>query len=220
MIPTTRIAFPEIHLPTRQAHHLRGYFGNLFRDHSPLLHNHLEGGKLRFAYPLVQYRVVDGVPELIGFREGATLLRDLFLQIRELDIAGRIYPLHEKQLVSREAPLDVVDDLFRYRFATHYLPLKTPAYHRYQQTPLEERPAFLNRLLRNHLLAVFKGLNVWLEPHQRILVNAKLEERRTNFKNQQMISFLGTFTTNARLPEGVGVGSSVARGYGVVIADC
>ena len=54
----TTIRFPEIALRTRDAHKLRGYFGNLFQEHSPLLHNHWEDGTSRYAYPLVQYKVV------------------------------------------------------------------------------------------------------------------------------------------------------------------
>ena len=81
-IHTVTIQFPEIALATRDAHKLRGYFGRLFEEHSPLLHNHLEGGKLRYAYPLVQYKVLDQIPTLIGLEEGARLLIELFLKIK------------------------------------------------------------------------------------------------------------------------------------------
>ena len=57
-ITQTIIKFPEISLKTRDAHKLRGYFGNIFKEHSPLLHNHFEDGTNRYAYPLVQYKVI------------------------------------------------------------------------------------------------------------------------------------------------------------------
>lgn len=86
MNPTTkninfcRIQFPEIELRTRDAHKLRGYFGNLFKEHSPLLHNHWENGSVRYRYPTVQYKVIDKVPMLIGIEEGAELLPQLFFE--------------------------------------------------------------------------------------------------------------------------------------------
>ena len=80
-INQTLIRFPEIALATRDAHKLRGFFGDLFREHSPLLHNHFEDGSLRYAYPLVQYKVIDGVPMLVGFGEGSRLLIELFIKI-------------------------------------------------------------------------------------------------------------------------------------------
>ena len=74
MIQTVIIQFPEITLKTRDAHKLRGYFGNLFKEYSPLLHNHYETGELRYKYPLVQYKVLDKVPTLVAIKEGAQLL--------------------------------------------------------------------------------------------------------------------------------------------------
>ncbi|MAN25796.1 MAG: DNA repair protein, partial [Mesonia sp.] len=61
-----RIKFPEIKLQTRDAHKLRGYFGNLFKQQSPILHNHYEDGRFRYKYPSVQYKIINKVPTLIG----------------------------------------------------------------------------------------------------------------------------------------------------------
>ena len=80
-IPLTLIRFPGIHLETRDAHKLRGYFGNLFKEHSPLLHNHFEDGQLRYKYPLVHYKVIQEVPMLVGLNEGAALLTELVLSL-------------------------------------------------------------------------------------------------------------------------------------------
>lgn len=44
------IKFPEIKLQTCDAHKLLGYFENVFKEHSPLLHNHFEDGKNCFAW--------------------------------------------------------------------------------------------------------------------------------------------------------------------------
>ena len=84
-ITQTIIQFPDIKLQTRDAHKLRGYFGNLFKEQSPLLHNHYADGKARYAYPLVQYKVIDNMPVLVGFQQGGELLVSLFLKIEEID---------------------------------------------------------------------------------------------------------------------------------------
>ena len=90
-LPICRIKFPEIKLQTRDAHKLRGYFGNLFKEHSPILHNHYDDGRLRYKYPIIQYKVINNVPTLVGIGEGAELLPKLFLKIKELDIDGKKY---------------------------------------------------------------------------------------------------------------------------------
>lgn len=70
MLQTT-ISFPSISLQTRDAHKLRGYFGNLFKENSPLMHNHFQDGSVKYAYPMVQYKVVNQMLMLVGHNEGA-----------------------------------------------------------------------------------------------------------------------------------------------------
>ncbi len=212
----THLTFPELDLPTRSAHYLRGYFGRLFQEHSPLLHNHLEGGELRYAYPLVQYKVLDGLPVLVGIGEGAELLVDLFLRVQELDIDGRIYPLHHKGLKCEEAEAGYSETLYTYAFRTLWMALNQKNYGAYIRLSAAEQQQRLPGLLRAHILAAFKGMGVWLEPEQRILAQAQLRQKETRFKDQRMIAFEGQFTTNAVLPKWAGIGKAVSRGFGTV----
>lgn len=203
-------------MAARDAHKLRGYFGSLFQAHSPLLHNHLEGGGLRYAYPLVQYKVIDGMPVLVGLNEGAELLIQLFLEVKELVIDGRSYPLSHKDLRCDEVVAGYGEELRPYRFETLYMALNQENYPAFMRASAEEKRQQLNMLVRNHILAAFKGMGVWLAPHERILVQAELEPRQTLFKNQSMVVFAGKFTSNAVLPKWVGLGKAVSRGFGAV----
>jgi len=212
----THLTFPELRLATRDAHKLRGYFGRLFQEHSPLLHNHLEGGELRYAYPLVQYKVIDGVPALVGINEGAELLVELFLQVRELNIDGRSYALHHKGLKCEEAAAGYSEELHTYTFKTLWMALNQRNYAEYIHLPPVKRTERLPRLLRSHILAAFKGMGIWLQPDQRIMTQVEVSERSTQFKDQRMLAFSGRFTTNAMLPKWVGIGKAVSRGFGTV----
>ena len=219
-IRTLTVSFPELDLPTRAAHQLRGYFGTLFREHSELLHNHYADGTLRYAYPLVQYKVLAGVPTVLGLGEGASLLGELFLKIRELDIDGRRYPLRDKRLTAETTAIGVSERLRTYGFETMWMALNQDNHRAYVALDDDEgaRAELLDRLLRNHILAFYKGVDVWLAPGERVFAKAELTERSTNFKSQRMLAFDGTFTTNAVLPEGIGLGKSVSRGFGTVTA--
>lgn len=212
----TRLLFPQLVLSTRNAHHLRGYFGRLFQEKSPLLHNHLDNGELRYGYPLVQYKVLDGTPALIGINEGAMLLRELFLQIKELDIEGQLYPLSHKGLECVEADAGYSEKLLKYRFITLWMALNQNNCAEYVRLSPLMKQEKLQNLLRAHILAAFKGMGVWLKPEQRILVQAELTEKVTLFKNNKMFAFEGEFTTNAVLPKWIGVGKAVSRGFGAV----
>ncbi len=214
-LPLTTITFPEIHLPERAAAQLRGYFGNVFRDHSPLLHNHLEDGKTRYGCPLVQYKVIDGVPVLVGLNEGSKLLAELFFDMKTILVEGREYEVRERDISFRNCPVGVGEDLVEYGFETLWMALNQENFPVYEAMGDVERPAFLNRILVGNILSFFKGMDFFTE--KRVMASFRPTfETVTGFKNQPMRAFGGTFTTNAVLPDWVGLGKSVSRGYGAV----
>jgi len=227
LIPITTITFPEIALRTRDAHKLRGYFGELFKEHSPLLHNHLESDvpaeadgavavKFRYAYPLVQYKVLDHVPTLVGLGEGATLLTQLFLQMREVQIENEIFPVLSKHIRHEQAPIGLANDLIEYRFDTLWMALNQDNYRDYRRYAEADQQAQLKRVLTSQLLALFREFGLWLQPHERIMVRLSVQERTTQFKNQTMVAFTGSFLANVVLPDGIGIGKAVSRGFGTV----
>lgn len=227
----TTITFPEIALKTRDAHKLRGYFGTLFREHSPLLHNHLESDeepaetptgptpqavKYRYAYPLVQYKVLRQVPTLVGLGEGAGLLAQLFLRMRELHIDAETFPVLSKHIRHEQAPIGMADDLIEYRFDTLWMALNQANHRDYQRYTETERVAQLKRVLTSQLLALFREFGLWLESHERIMLRLSVQERTTQFKNQTMVAFTGGFLANVILPDGLGLGKAVSRGFGSI----
>lgn len=227
LVPMTTVTFPEISLKTRDAHKLRGYFGDLFNAHSPLLHNHLEQEegsdevKFRYGYPLVQYKVLGNVPTLVGLGEGAGLLTQLFLEIRELTIDhGRDeadhYPVLSKHIRHEQVVLGISDDLIEYRFETLWMALNQTNYRDYRRYPEAEQQAQLKRVMTGQLLALFREFDLWLDPHERIMVRLSVQERTTQFKNQTMVAFAGSFLTNVILPNGIGLGKAVSRGFGSI----
>ena len=214
LITQTTIQFPDIQLQTREAHKLRGYFGNLFKEHSPLLHNHYEDGSARYAYPLVQYKVIDKIPVLLGFKEGAELLVSLFLKIREIDIEGQRYPVLAKNIQQKQCELSVNKQLYNYSFKTLWMALNQENFRKYQQLGESDRTTFLSRQLQNNILSFYKGLSFHTD--ERIMAISSLEEKETLFKNQSMLAFSGNFTSNAYLPEWAGIGKAVSRGFGTI----
>lgn len=213
-ITQTTIQFPDIELQTRDAHKLRGYFGNLFRDHSPLLHNHYADGASRYAYPLVQYKVIDKTPVLVGFQEGAELLVSLFLKIKEIDIEGQKFPVMAKNIQQKQVELAVNQQLYNYSFKTFWIALNQDNHRKYLQLSETEKTQFLNRQLQNNILSFYKGLSY--RTAERIMAVARVKENTTHLKDQPLLVFSGEFTSNAFIPQLAGIGKSVSRGFGTV----
>jgi hypothetical protein len=215
--PITRIQFPEIKLLTRDAHKLRGYFGNLFKEHSPLLHNHYEDGSFRYRYPAVQYKVLAGVPTLIGIGEGASLLPKLFLKIKELELDGLSYPIHSKNIQHSEEQIGFSEELQTYRFETLWMALNQENHRTYMKLATNlEKKKMLNSILVGHVLSLFKNMEIILDTEQRLMAMTQLQEKSTQFKDNTMVAFIGEFVINAHIPDGLGLGKSVSRGFGTV----
>lgn len=213
----TKITFPEISLKVRDAHKLRGYFGNLFAEHAPVLSNHFEDGKLRYKYPEVQYKVIERVPTLIGIGEGGDLLIELFMKINQLIIDGQKFDVFNKNIARQTYKIGVDDDLHRYRFETLWMALNQDNHQKYINATAEnEQKTLLKNSLVSHILAFYKGVGLFLETNERIMAQINVSEHETQFKNKTMLAFAGEFTTNALLPDGVGIGKSPSRGFGTI----
>ncbi len=214
-IHQTIIRFPEIQLSTRDAHKLRGYFGSLFQEHSALLHNHLESGEAAYRYPLVQYKVLDGVPTLVGLNEGADLLIRLFLNIKMLEIDNKSYPVFQKNIESKTVNIGLSTDLNAYRFQTLWMALNQKNYTKYLAEEDDQTSKHLKAILVGNILSFFKAMEYRAEGT--IMANLKItNQRETQFKNNAMLAFKADFVTNTILPDTIGLGKSVARGFGTI----
>jgi hypothetical protein len=217
-LPISLISFPEVRLEQRAASQLRGFFGNYFREHSPLLHNHYDDGRLRYKYPLVQYKVLGGTPVLVGLQEGAKLLTSLFCSIQTLHIGEREYTVLERDISYKVAPVGWTAELNDYQFASLWLPLNQQMYPDYQQKDGPERRSMLARILTGNILSFYKGIGLFLPASKRINVAMRpRKEHLTGFKNQVMTGISGGFTANVMLPDFIGLGKSVSRGYGAIV---
>ncbi|MCB9234476.1 MAG: CRISPR-associated endonuclease Cas6 [Bacteroidia bacterium] len=209
-----KITFPEIRLEGRAGHKLRGFFGNYFREKSPLLHNHYENGELRYKYPLVQYKVIEGVPTLIALNEGAEVLTSLFLKIDKIEIEERFFPVSAKNLWQGKVEVGTGDSLKEYQFQSPWLALSQENYRKFQGQNEDQRQALLEKLLIGNILSFYKGVGVWVQ--ERIMLKGKFTGKAIKFKDQALLGFEGEFVSNVLLPSGIGLGKSVSRGYGMV----
>lgn len=213
----TTIHFPELRLSPRDGHKLRGYFSQLFGAGSDLWHNHRADGKPIYRYPLIQYKVVGREPMVTGLGEGAQLLTRHFLDVQELHIDGLRIPVQSKQIKSHKVEIGVNGALHHYRFANPWFALNQDNFQLYKKASSAEQQQLLQRLLTGHILAFYKGIGHWEE--QSIATTfIELQPLTAQFKNQPMLMFKGLFVTNARLPEYIGLGKSVSRGFGAVCA--
>jgi hypothetical protein len=214
----TTITFPDLHLSQRDGHKLRGYFSEQFGQQSDLWHNHSTDGKPIYRYPLIQYKVVDNVPRVLGLEKGAELLINHFLDVQEIKIDDLVIPVHSKQVHSQTVEIGVRPQLFTYRFSTPWFALNQEKHQEYQQAPKDERLRILNGNLISNMFSLMKA--VGYREKERIMTQVMdLKSVPGKFKGQTMNMFKGKFVTNVELPSYIGLGKSVSRGYGTIISE-
>lgn len=209
------IKFPEISLKLRDGHKLRGYFAEMFKEKSNLLHNHFSDGKNIYRYPLVQYKVVENIPILIGLEDGARLLIDLFLDLKEIIIDSNTYKINSKNLTTKNLESGVINDLITYNFISPWIALNPNNYRAFVNQSENDQRDKLKAILTGNILSFFKGIDYY--EHENIMLTTNIKQITVKFKNQDMIGFKGIFTTNVLLPDLIGLGKSPARGFGTII---
>src|SRR5690625_7914588 len=78
----------------------------------------------------------------------------------------------------------------------------------------EEKEKLLNRLIIGNILGFYSNIKMQLKPEERLLARVDVQEKSTKFKGNEMLAFSGSFVVNALLPNLIGLGKSVSRGFG------
>src|SRR5262245_21036018 len=81
-----------------EATHLRGYFGAAFPEEEKL-HHHRPDGSLIYAYPRVQFKVIDRTAHLIGLADGGPVVERLWREVESARLGRDELPVLEATLV-------------------------------------------------------------------------------------------------------------------------
>lgn len=205
-------SYPEIRLEQRDGAKLRGFFAA--KDiNDILLHQH-DAEKFRYRYPLVQYKVLHHTPHVVAFEEGISSVYPQLMEDAPLTIGDTAYPTDSLTIRLDSVWIGDCKEMRGYRFATPWLCLNQENYRRYQESTPEEKTALLDKILIGNILSLTKSLGI--EVKGRLEAKTELKEIAVNFKNERMRGFIGGFWVNYTIPDLLGLGKSVSRGFGTV----
>ncbi len=213
-IEYTLIKFKNIDLKPRDATKLRGFFSNKYIDQE-IVHNH-NGDKYIYNYPKVQYKSIKKQPIVCGIGEGANIALKMSFETDKLIIGNRELSAMQKSMVKEQRELGIISDYKEYKFFTPWLALNQKNIAQYNTANSIERESMLKRILIGNILSMSKGLGYTVTSEIYAWIN--LEERIIKFKGMEMKSFIGTFKTNFLIPDYLGLGKSVSRGFGTIIS--
>jgi len=204
-----------------QAPQVRGAIANLYRDWS-IMHQHL-GQQFLYQHPLVQYKVSEGIPMVVGLGIGAELLAAL--QPPHELILDRV-PVHFKdvRLVSEVYEPDFVTPR-RFHFVTPWLALNEDNHKLYRLYESDEQTIamqqLLQRILIGNIISFAKGLG--LSILTRLQANIERWHAEPVCAKQLDSGLLLGFAANGEItfsaPPLWGFGKQSSRGNGVMITQ-
>ncbi|MGQ9788843.1 MAG: CRISPR-associated endonuclease Cas6 [Candidatus Hadarchaeaceae archaeon] len=198
---------------------LRCWVNAAFPD-NPILNQHdPDQGKPIFQYPLIQYKIIEGLPILFGVEDGADELMRLFAAIREGDI--RLGPLVIRGLTLKEGRVVLREtETQRYVFLTPWLAFNRKNLARFrEEADWAKRKALLKGILVGNVLAMAKTVGIMID--FQIQIRTKVDLLKVEIPRHDLVAhgFVGTFEANVELPPLIGLGNHVSLGFGTVVKE-
>jgi len=169
----------------------------------------------RYLYPRVQVKVLNEQIYIIGVGDGSDCVLQLIDNITTLDFGNITFEVNDKNIIYMTDQFQQSDQLIRYRFVTPWVALNQTTGRKYRALNNSERVSFLNKLLGQNIVFIAKELGVDMEDKVFTKVNlTSLFPKPVDENNWG--AFSGEFSTNFNLPNYIGLGNGITRGYGAI----
>ncbi len=169
----------------------------------------------KFLYPRVQVKILNEQIYIIGIHEGVKPVLSLVKNFDMFDFGNITFEIQNTDIEQDEQQFIPTDRLIRYRFITPWVALNQMTGGKYRFLTNQEKPSFLNRLLGQNI--VFMAKEVGIDLNDKVFTKVKVSSLFPKpVDENKWGAFMGEFKTNFVLPNYIGVGNGITRGYGTI----
>jgi|SRR5579885_637565 hypothetical protein len=187
----------------------RGFMAHMFSNVSEFHHH--SGNS--YHYPLIQYKRIGDKLSIVGIGEYSKMVAQSMPNIDHITTQNEKIPIHNIQIKNsifiRENKFCV------YSFVTPWIALNELNYEKYRNINKSEKKRFLEKILVGNILSMFKGLGIFVTEKVEITILKQFSKPITVHDNK-FVGFKLDFACNTTLPEYLGLGKSVSKGFGVI----
>jgi hypothetical protein len=188
---------------------LRGFLGSLFVDDVEFHHH----SKRSYHYPLIQYKRVNGELMILGFQDYARVLMNKMSAVDSISTEHGSFKVDSQEL--NLSTWLVRNTACCYDFVTPWLPLNEANYSAFRDYDKSTQKTFLEKILVGNTLSCLKGLGIF--------VDYRIESCIVSFHSfcvrvheNPFEAFATRFFLNVDLPDFIGLGKSVSKGFGTI----
>ncbi|MEE8437061.1 MAG: CRISPR-associated endonuclease Cas6 [Candidatus Neomarinimicrobiota bacterium] len=170
----------------------------------------------KFLYPRVQVKILNEQIYIVGVGAGVKPIKLLAKKLESMDFGNITFQVLDLDIEESSDRFQPVDKLIRYRFVTPWVALNQTTGSRYRFLNNVDRINFLNRLLGQNI--VFMAREMGMELDENIFTKVTLSSlfpRPVDENNWG--AFEGEFRANFILPNYLGIGNGITRGYGTIL---
>ncbi|MEE2876538.1 MAG: CRISPR-associated endonuclease Cas6 [Candidatus Neomarinimicrobiota bacterium] len=173
-----------------------------------------------YLYPRVQVKILDEQIYLLGIEEGFEPVESLVKNLNVMNFGNITFQVEGVENEVLDINFSPSEKSIYYEFLTPWIALNKINLKRYRTFGKsdEERTNFLRRLLSQNIAFIGKELGLSLD--NKIFVDITLDTLKPRIMDEgKNASFEGGFSTNYVLPNYIGVGNGITKGFGVLYSE-
>ena len=169
----------------------------------------------QFLYPRVQVKILNEQIYIVGIGEGVEPIKSMVSKMNSLDFGNITFQVLDTEVDEQADRFQPMTKLIRYRFVTPWVALNQTTGYRYRFLNNVDRVNFLNKLLGQNI--VFMAREMGMELEENIFTKVTLSSLFPKpVDENNWGAFNGEFRTNFLLPNYLGIGNGITRGYGTM----
>ena len=189
---------------------LRGFLAHLFANISEF-HHHSENS---YHYPLIQYKKIENKLAIIGIKEFAEIIFQNMSELNHITTETQKIPLNNIEIKSSLYIIELVHT--KYKFLSPWIALNKRNYAKFKELKSSEKKSFLEKILVGNILSMLKGFEIFI--NYKIIVSiTKFRSIPVTAHKNKFAGMYAEFECNTTLPEYLGLGKSVTKGFGVIM---
>lgn len=183
-----------------------------------LFHNHTGDDTFRYGYPLIQYKRLSSKAAIVCIGDGVDLIADYFRKFERtfVNIGERAIFLEIGEISLQDTVIQVNPGKFVYCIE-NWLGFNQENIRAFYQEPnFLRKYQMIQKTLTANIISFAKGLGIFVKDRIEVEVLEMSDAYNSSFKGVKMTTFDMVFACNVSLPNHIGLGKGVSKGFGTI----
>jgi len=169
----------------------------------------------KYLYPRIQVKILDEEILIVGLNQGVEPILKIQEKIKDLNFGDITFEVLDKSVFEESEAFMFTSSLQKYEFVSNWVALNANTSKQFDAKNDKDKLQFLNNLLAKNIVFISQDIGFELPEniYSQIIVSS-LEA--TKMDQNGWRAFDGKFSTNLVMPDYLGIGNGITRGFGTI----